>query len=152
MKGAVVRMDRYHYACRDCGQKGWLAYPADRVDAVAMHARACSGQVGQWVERREEHIELQYIDLDDTSACPRSGNCAQCGSEDDIVTDTLETLLGVFCLRLCASCADGRIAPCPSAVAAIEKVLEHCEHLGITSEDMAAVIEYEKRYKTGGVR
>lgn len=152
MRFVTIRMRRYHYQCDDCGRRGELMNPSDRGDAVAVHARSCSGVVRQWDAYRETGISVRDVDLANTFGCPWRGPCAICGTQDDVMTGTAETRLGVFCLRLCGPCADRPIPACRSAVEAMEKVLEHCEHLGISADDMAAVMEYETRSGRGGYR
>jgi transcription elongation factor Elf1 len=145
LKTIVLTAVRYYYACPRCGQCAWLRSATDRADSMNVHSRECGGRVRIWVEQREKHAALKDIDLNDTHGCPSGGTCSICGTEDDVTTETAGTRLGVFCLRVCGTCADGPLPAFSSAVEAAERVMEHCEHLGISGDDMAAVLEHEER-------
>jgi hypothetical protein len=84
--------------------------------------------------------------LDDTSRCPVADTCASCPSNEDLAVATAETPVGVYCLTLCASCADAGRLPRPrSAPATVLLVMEHCGHLGITADEAAELLDAEKR-------
>jgi len=90
---------------------------------------------------------VSRIDLDDTSRCPRGVRCESCGTESDhlAVETATSGRLGVLCLTLCRTCAayDELI---PVSVSTAERlVAQHCGHLGITVEGMAAELELRRR-------
>lgn len=83
----------------------------------------------------------QPPDLDDTTNCPLGHRCESCGDEDGaLAVSTANTPLGVLCLTLCPVCAASDVAPPVSVGTAVRLVLQHCEHLGITADDMAAAL------------
>lgn len=82
------------------------------------------------------------INLDDTSNCPVAPACFGCGTDDGLAVATLQTMVGVVCLTTCPDCAHGRINL--GLFAAVEKSLEHCVHLGIDADEMAAAMEVEQ--------
>jgi hypothetical protein len=83
------------------------------------------------------------IDLDDTSRCPVGHRCESCGTERGDLAVTTADLgrLGVACLTLCPPCTDSNIAPPVTVSTAARLVGQHCQHLGITVDDMAAAME-----------
>lgn len=83
------------------------------------------------------------VDLDDTSGCPRGVRCEACGVESDDLTVTTAALgpLGIACLTLCTRCADSDTAPPVSVGTAVRLVNQHCQHLGITVDDMAEALD-----------
>lgn len=83
------------------------------------------------------------IDLDDTTRCPLDDHCAICGTTASVdITATFDTSLGVLCATLCEHCVETQ-QPMPSMalVNAARRVAAHCEHLGITLEEMAQARE-----------
>lgn len=77
-------------------------------------------------------------DLFDVSCCPRGHRCESCGAVDEhLEVATADTPLGILCLTVCARCASARMAPPVSVSTANRLVLQHCQHLGITIEEMA---------------
>ena len=85
---------------------------------------------------------MTCIDLDDTTGCPVGVRCESCGTEQGPLTVETATAarLGVMCLTLCRRCAafDDQI---PVAVStAVRLIGQHCAHLGITVDDMAAAM------------
>lgn len=88
------------------------------------------------------------IDLDDTSNCPLAAECAYCGVErgaDGLAVTTVEAVVGVFCLTVCRDCARTRIRSKVGLVQMVKLSLEHCGHLGIDADEMAALMEVERR-------
>lgn len=79
------------------------------------------------------------IDLDDTSGCPLQPTCVGCNGATELRLETVQTPVGVFCLTLCPECrpADQVASWSFPVVWAVERSLEHCEHLGITADEMA---------------
>lgn len=80
------------------------------------------------------------VDLDDTSRCPLGHRCEACGIEADDLAVRTAVLgpLGVACLTLCPRCAASDVAPPVAVGTAVRLVGQHCEHLGVTVDDMAA--------------
>lgn len=83
------------------------------------------------------------INLDDTSNCPVGVRCEACGIEgSDLAVHTAALApLGIACLTLCARCADSDMAPPVSVGTAVRLVNQHCRHLGIDVDQMAAELE-----------
>jgi hypothetical protein len=88
------------------------------------------------------------IDLDETRGCPIAGRCLACGTVDtpanDLGVQTATTPLGVICLTLCAWCADDGELPRFGMVECVEWSMAHCDHLGITTDEMAAAMTSTK--------
>ena len=87
------------------------------------------------------------VNLDDTSHCPLGVRCESCGVERDdlrVCTVALDRL-GVACLTLCPRCAGSDVTPPVSVGTAVRLVMQHCTHLGITVDDMAAAMEESDR-------
>jgi hypothetical protein len=84
------------------------------------------------------------LDLDNTAGCPLGMRCESCGVErDDLRLETASgSRLGVMCLTLCPRCADSDVIPPVSVSTAARLVGQHCAHLGIDLEDMAAAMEH----------
>jgi hypothetical protein len=130
----------YCFGCQACGMCGALASDSARADQIAVHGRRCSSAVSVWVQTRAQSIT---IDLDNTTDCPRSA-CEVCGWSWDVSTHTVGTRVGVACIRICDRCADpGGPPPFDSRDDAKARVLLHCEHLGITLDEMAAALAAE---------
>lgn len=83
------------------------------------------------------------VDVDDTSNCPLGDECASCGTRDDLAVSTLGIPMGVLCMTLCGDCAEAGRRPKMYLVPGAEKVLEHCGHLGIDADEMAAALDRE---------
>lgn len=85
------------------------------------------------------------IDLDNVTNCPRADRCEACGGEEDLGISTYNTQVGVYCATVCDACTDDGKHPKPTAVAAaVDRVLSHCEHLGIDADQMAAALRDEE--------
>lgn len=84
------------------------------------------------------------LDLDDTSRCPLGRRCATCSAEDDLAVGTAVTPVGVHCVTLFARCAAAGDVRQPSWSGAMMDVLEHCGHLGIDLDEMAAALAAER--------
>jgi hypothetical protein len=83
------------------------------------------------------------VDLDDTSSCPLGRCCGACGTEDDLAVGTAITPVGVLCVTLCGSCAERGDTPRIGWATAASGSLDHCGHLGIDLDEMAAAIAAE---------
>lgn len=83
------------------------------------------------------------VDLDDTSRCPLGHRCESCGAErGDLAVETTDLgRLGVACLTLCPPCAHSDVAAPVSVPTAARLVGQHCQHLGITVDEMAEAME-----------
>ena len=86
------------------------------------------------------------LDLDDTSRCPLGVRCECCGVErDDLAVCTVALdRLGVACLTLCPRCAGSGVVPPVSVGTAVRLAAQHCGHLGITVDEMAAALEADR--------
>lgn len=83
----------------------------------------------------------QTIDLDDVSRCPLGHRCESCGVEaPDLEVTTAHTPLGVLCVSLCPPCMASGIAPPVAVTTAVRLVGQHCGHLGIDVDQMAALL------------
>jgi hypothetical protein len=58
-----------------------------------------------------------------------------------MVATTAETAVGVLCLTVCRRCGDSDIAPPVAVGTAVRLVLQHCQHLGISADDMRDTLE-----------
>jgi hypothetical protein len=84
------------------------------------------------------------VDLDDTSNCPLGRVCEGCGkSSRRRRVWTVGSQVGIGCKTLCGPCARGG-PQSTSAGAAVLAVMEHCEHLGITGDEMAVLMDAEE--------
>jgi hypothetical protein len=82
------------------------------------------------------------IDLDRTDRCPRGPRCEACGVEtDDVAVETVDVRLGVACMSLCERCAASDVVPPITVSTAARFVMQHCQHLNITADEMAAAME-----------
>jgi hypothetical protein len=86
---------------------------------------------------------VSAVDLDDTSGCPIGVRCESCGVEaPGLTVQTAElSRLGIACLTLCPRCSSSGVTPPVSVGTAVRLVAQHCQHLGITVDDMAEVME-----------
>ena len=84
--------------------------------------------------------------LDDTSRCPLGVRCECCGVErDDLRGVHVDAgRLGVACLTLCPRCAGSGVVPPVSVGTAVRLVAQHCGHLGITVDEMAAALDGDR--------
>ena len=89
---------------------------------------------------------MSSVDLDDTSRCPLGHRCESCGTERDDLTVCTVSLgrLGVACLTLCPRCAGSGVVPPVSVGTAVRLTAQHCGHLGITVDEMAAALETDR--------
>lgn len=85
------------------------------------------------------------IDLDDTSRCPLGARCESCGIERGDLAVAVAALgpLGVACLTMCPRCARADAAPPVSLPTAARLVAQHCQHLEIDLDQMAAALADE---------
>jgi hypothetical protein len=83
------------------------------------------------------------VDLDNTANCPVGHRCESCGVESgDLAVETATSgRLGVLCLTLCRRCASFDDQIPVSVGTAVRLVMQHCQHLGITADEMAAELE-----------
>jgi hypothetical protein len=88
---------------------------------------------------------MTALDLDDTSRCPSGHRCECCGREgDDLAVCTVElSRLGLACLTMCGRCAGSGVVPPVSVGTAVRLVAQHCVHLGIDLDQMAAALEVD---------
>jgi hypothetical protein len=93
-----------------------------------------------------------HIDLDDTASCPLGVRCESCGTEGGpLAVETASAArLGVLCLTLCRRCSASTVAPPVSVSTAARLVGQHCAHLGIDLDEMAAAMEQAKLRGNGG--
>lgn len=85
---------------------------------------------------------MTTIELDNTENCPCGFRCESCGIEaPDLAVATAEMgRLGVACLTLCDACAASDVVPPVSVSTAVRLVGQHCTHLGIDLDTMAAIL------------
>lgn len=89
-----------------------------------------------------EHIDHPAIDVFSTDDCSVGHRCEACGdAAEQLVAATAETPLGVLCLTLCQRCGDADTAPLVAIGTAVRLVAQHCGHLGIDLEQMAAALD-----------
>ena len=89
---------------------------------------------------------MSAVELDDTSRCPLGHRCEACGTERTdlaVITVALD-VLGVACLTLCTRCAGSGVVPPVSVGTAVRLVAQHCGHLGITVDEMAAALDGDR--------
>ncbi|GAA0911104.1 hypothetical protein [Pseudonocardia zijingensis] len=82
--------------------------------------------------------------LEDTVNCPTGDRCAGCGSHTRLTAAVADTPLGTLCLTLCPACIRHHILPRLSAGDALRRVFAHCDHLGITPDEMSALRAAER--------
>lgn len=83
-------------------------------------------------------------DLDNVGNCPMGQSCETCGVTVDLNLETAESMMGVFCMTLCDGCTEYGRMPRYSAPEAVDKVLTHCGHIGISADKMAALLSQRK--------
>ena len=86
------------------------------------------------------------VDLDNRDNCAEDNaeRCETCTSTTDLRTCTLDTPVGVYCATVCGKCVDGGHLPRIPVAAAAHRVLDHCRHLGIDLDEMAAQRRQER--------
>lgn len=83
------------------------------------------------------------VDVDDVSRCPLGHRCESCGTEHGgLKVRTAGTPLGVFCVTLCPRCAASDTPPPVAVGTAVRLVMQHCEHLDIDVDQMAAALDH----------
>lgn len=81
--------------------------------------------------------------LDDTTRCPVGDSCVSCRGTEALSVHTVGSLVGVFCVTVCAPCVQWEDLPNWAVASAANASLEHCAHLGITVDDMAELMELD---------
>jgi hypothetical protein len=82
--------------------------------------------------------------------CPLAGRCEACGRAEDLDVATYQTPVGVFCATVCGACvAADNPPPVRSWGQACERVGAHCQHLGIDLDQMADILQAERREGSG---
>lgn len=85
------------------------------------------------------------MDLDDVSCCPEEEFCGTCGRPDEqMFVATVDTTVGVYCITLCSACTLPPRLPRASVPQTVMLVLAHCQHLGITADQMEQVLQLER--------
>jgi hypothetical protein len=85
------------------------------------------------------------MNLDETMNCPLAAACQDCGMTENCVVATFETQVGVHCRTLCEHCRNPELPfPTIGLHEAVTLVLKHCEHLGITLDDMADALDAQR--------
>jgi hypothetical protein len=89
---------------------------------------------------------MPTVDLHNTANCPLGHRCESCGTTGQgLAVKTATTALGVLCLTLCPRCAASSVAPPIGIGTAVRFVMQHCAHLGIDADEMAAAMDDEVR-------
>ena len=88
---------------------------------------------------------MSSIGLIDMSSCPRGTRCESCGTESaDLVVHVVELApLGLACMTWCAACAASDVQPPVAVSTAARLVQQHCAHLGIDLDEVAAALDGE---------
>ena len=87
--------------------------------------------------------------LGPTVGCWLGSRCEACGGQR-LELATYQTPVGVFCATVCWPCmAVGNPPPIRSWGQACERVGEHCQHLGIDLDQMAALLHAEHQEGSG---
>jgi hypothetical protein len=82
--------------------------------------------------------------LSPTVGCSLGGRCEACGGGQRLKLTTYQTPVGVLCATVCGRCvAAGNPPPVCSWGQACQRVGEHCQHLGIDLDQMAALLQAE---------
>jgi hypothetical protein len=86
---------------------------------------------------------VSAVNLDDTSRCPLGHRCEACGVErDDLAVCTaVMDRIGVARLTMCPRCAYSGVLPPVEVGTAVRLTMQHCLHLGITADDMDAILD-----------
>jgi hypothetical protein len=88
--------------------------------------------------------------LGPVARCPLPARCEACGGDRDLDLTTYQMRVGVFCATICGPClAAGNPPPIRSWGQACERVGEHCGHLGIDLDQMAALLRAEHEEGSG---
>lgn len=78
------------------------------------------------------------LDVDDTSRCPVSLNCAACGVLGTHRAVAVDSPVGVMCMTLCRACLSAdRVPRLGSWSEACHLVGVHCGHIGRDLDDAA---------------
>jgi hypothetical protein len=85
--------------------------------------------------------------LDDTGRCPIGIRCECCGLESDDLAAVAADLgwIGIACLTMCRRCADSAISPPVAVDTATRLVMQHSMHLGVTADDMRALLDNHRQ-------
>ncbi|GAA2679499.1 MULTISPECIES: hypothetical protein [Actinosynnema] len=83
--------------------------------------------------------ESGCVGLDRHDLCPDAECCECCGRTSMLRATTFGTSLGVFCASVCATCLVAGRSPRWGVTRVVERVLDHCTHLGITVDQMAVL-------------
>src|SRR5262245_1348614 len=82
------------------------------------------------------------LNLGDTRRCPvrdRCERCERCRVARRVWTAVTE--VGIFCVTLCRECFDDDWRTPPICIVpVVTAVLEHCDHLGISSDEMTKLM------------
>ena len=82
------------------------------------------------------------VDLDDTTRCPLAHRCDRCGGDaTPLAAITATSALGVHCVTLCSVCRKRSALPKAPPTVVARMVGQHCTHLGIDLDQMAAAME-----------
>lgn len=89
------------------------------------------------------------LNLDDTTNCPLGDRCAHCGTTGGLVVATFDAPIGVLCRTICGTCAADDAPRNPFRFSlelnhVVRMVCDHCEHLGIDLDQMAAALDTER--------
>lgn len=80
-------------------------------------------------------------DLDNVDNCPIGFRCESCGIESsDLTVEPIDVRLGIACMTICADCFASEITPPITVGTAARLVGQHCGHLGIDLDEMAAIL------------
>jgi hypothetical protein len=84
--------------------------------------------------------------LGPVARCPLAAGCEVCGGGREPEVATYQTPVGVLCATVCRACvAAGNPPPIRSWGQACVRVGEHCQHLGIDLDQMAALLQAERQ-------
>ena len=84
---------------------------------------------------------MSAVNLDDTSRCPLGRRCESCGDDHPAVAvRTATTPMGVLCVTLCQRCAASGEMPRVAVSTAAKLVLQHCQHIGVTVDEMGEAL------------
>jgi hypothetical protein len=84
--------------------------------------------------------------LGPSAACPWVGRCEACGTTRAPEVATYQTPVGAFCATVCGRCLRVGMAPAVRSWGqACERVGDHCQHLGLDLDQMADLLEAERR-------
>ena len=90
---------------------------------------------------------MSAVNVDDTSRCPVGHRCECCGAAGmKLIVTTATTPLGVLCLTTCPRCSRSTSALPVTVSTAARLVGQHCAHLGIDLDEMAAAMAEDRRH------